>query len=86
MAQRVLEAVRDILRTDPEYPGRERWADRVFYRGEDGVARTVAQVCRGREPRFLAGAAAAVQFIAGAPFRPALRLLLLERGFKPGAQ
>ena len=86
MAQRVLEAVRDILRTYPEYPGSERWADRVFYRGEDGVARTVAQVCRGREPRFLAGAAAAVQFLAGIPFRQAFRLLFLERGFKPGAQ
>ena len=45
MAQRILEASCDILRTYPEYPGRERWADRIFYRGEDGVARTLAQVC-----------------------------------------
>jgi hypothetical protein len=80
MAQRILEASRDILRTYPEYPGRERWADRIFYRGEDGVARTVAQICRGREPRLLAGAAAAVPFLAGTRFRPALRFFLSERG------
>lgn len=80
MAQRILEASRDILATYPEYPGRERWVDRVFYRGEDGVARTLAQIWRGREPRYLAGAAAAVQFLAGTQFRPALRLFFSQRG------
>ena len=80
MTQRLLEASRDILRTYPEYPGRERWADRIFYRGEDGVARSVAQIWQGREPWHLHGAAAAVQFVAGAKFRPALRLFLSEPG------
>ena len=80
MAQRILEASRDILRNYPEYPGRERWADRIFYRGEDGVARTVAQIWQGREPWWLTGAAGAVQFFGGARLRPALRLFLSERG------
>jgi hypothetical protein len=80
MAQRILEASRDILRTYPEYPGRERWGDRIFYRGDDGVARTVAQILEGREPRLLAGAAAVVQFLGCTRFRPALRLFLSERG------
>lgn len=80
MAQRILEASRDILRTYPEYPGRERWADRIFYRGEDGVARTVAQAWGGREPRLLTGAASFVEFVAGGRFRPALRMFLAERG------
>lgn len=80
MAQRILEASRDILRDYPEYPRRERWADRIFYRGDDGVARTLAQIWQGREPRWLTGAAAAVQFFGGAQFRPALRLFLSERG------
>jgi hypothetical protein len=80
MAQRLLEASRDILRTYPEYPGRERWADRIFYRGEDGVARTLAQIWEGREPRFLAGAAVFVQFVAGDRFRGALRMFLAEGG------
>lgn len=80
MAQRLLEASRDILRTYPEYPGRERWVDRIFYRGDDGIARTMAQICQGRVPRFLTGAAAAVQFLAGARLRPAMRYFLSERG------
>jgi hypothetical protein len=80
MAQRILEASRDILRTYPEYPGRERWADRIFYRGEDGVARTIAQIWPGHEPRVLADAVGAVQFFAGTRFRPALRFFLSERG------
>ena len=28
----------DILRPYPEYPAREHWTDRVFYRAEDGLA------------------------------------------------
>ena len=80
MAQRLLEATRDILRTYPEYPGRERWTDRIFYRGEDGMARTLAEICRGREPRLVAAAAAAVRFFGGSRFRPALRLFLSQRG------
>jgi len=80
MPQRILEASRDILRTYPEYPGRERWADRIFYRGEDGAAKTVAQIWQGREPRWLTSAAAAIQFLGGSRFRPALRLFLSERG------
>ena len=62
MAQRLLEAVRDILRSYPEYPGRERWSDRIFYQGADGVARTLAEICNGREPRWLDGIASTVQF------------------------
>ena len=80
IAQRILEAGRDILRSYPEYPGREHWADRIYYRSEDGVARTLAQIWTGREPWFLAGAAAAVQFFAGTRFRPALRLFFSEGG------
>jgi hypothetical protein len=80
MAQRILEASCDILRTYPEYPGRERWSDRIFYRGEDGVARSLAQACEGREPGWLAASVGAIQFFGGRTFRPALKLFLSERG------
>lgn len=83
MAERILEASRDILRSYPEFPGRERWADRIFYRGADGVARTVAEIWQGREPRLVASAIAAIQFFGGNRFRPALRLFLSERGELP---
>src|SRR5262245_46812654 len=79
MAQRLLEAARDILATYPEFPGRERWSDRIFYRCSDGAARTVAEIWQKREPKMLAGAAAALRLCAGQRFRPALRLFLSER-------
>jgi hypothetical protein len=80
LAQRVLEAARDILRSYPEYPGRERWSDRVFYRSDDGIARSVAEICQGREPWLVSSAAAAIQFFAGSRFRQALRMVFSERG------
>jgi hypothetical protein len=80
MAQRVLEAARDILRFYPEYPGRERWSDRIFYRSDDGRARSVAEICQGREPLLVAGVAAIVQFFADSRFRPAWRMFFSERG------
>ncbi len=60
MALRILEASTDILRTYPEFPGRERWMDRFFYRSEDGVARSLATLWNDQEPWVL---------------RPALRTL-----------
>jgi hypothetical protein len=80
MAQRVLEAVRDILRDYPEYPGREHWSDRCFYRGNDGEVQSLSQIWQYREPRLLAGVASAVRFCAGSRLRPAMRLFFGERG------
>jgi hypothetical protein len=80
MAQRVLEAARDILRSYPEYPGRERWSDRIFYQCANGVARTLAEIWGGHQPWWLDATAGTVQFLAGTWFRPAVRRLLAERG------
>ncbi len=76
MAHRVLEAVRDILREYPEYPDRRRWSDRIWYRCDDGVERTVAQIYPDREPWMLFAIASAVQLLAGTHFRQAVRLAL----------
>jgi hypothetical protein len=79
MALRTLEAIWDILRPYPEYPGRERWVDRIFYHGDDGVPRPLSAIWR--ETPWLVGAAAgAIQFLAAAKLRPAMRLLLADRG------
>jgi hypothetical protein len=80
MAQRLLEAARDILRTYSDYPGRERWPDRIFYQCSDGVVKSLAEIWSGREPWWLQGTAAMVQLLAGSRFRPALRLFLSQRG------
>lgn len=79
-AQRVLEAARDILRFYPEFPGRERWADRIFYRDDEGRARSVAEICAGREPFLLSGLASVIHFFADARLRPAWRMFFPERG------
>lgn len=76
MPVRVLEAVWDILRPYPEYAGRERWVDRVFYRGKDGIARPLADIWRGRTPWVIPPAAGLVQFAAAPGVRFTLRYLL----------
>jgi len=79
MPLRVLEAAWDILRPYPEYPGRERWTDRVYYRCSDGVARPVSAIWGDKMPLVLRPATGMVQFLASAQMRQALRLLLSSR-------
>lgn len=79
MAMRILQASWDILRTYPEYPGRERWTDRTFYRGEDGVARPLSQVWQHGAPWMVHGAAGALELVATTRIRQAVRLLLVRR-------
>lgn len=76
MALRILEASCEILRPYPEFRGRERWIDRVFYRSEDGVAESLATVWKNREPWVVAPVSGTLQFLATARVRMALRLLL----------
>jgi hypothetical protein len=80
MPLRLLEASRDILRPYPEYPDRRLWTDRIFYRGTDGIARSLGELWRGTAPWLLTAAASVVQASAGTTFRPALRMLLSEGG------
>jgi len=80
MALRILEASWDILRPYPEYPGRERWTDRFFYRSEEGHVRPLSAVWQGQVPWMLQGATGMLQFFATSPVRLALRLLAAEQG------
>ncbi len=80
MSLRVLEAARDILRPYPEYPKRERWTDRFFHRGQDGVVRSLATLWQDRVPWFVSAAAGIVRLPAASGLKPALRLLLAQRG------
>ena len=80
LAIRVMEASWDILRVYPEYPGRERWIDRIFYRDLEGTARTLANVWKGEVPWMLRGATAALELVATTRLRQAVRQLLLRRG------
>ena len=80
MALRVLETSWDILRPYPEYPGRARWTDRIFYRGLDGCARPLSLVWRDGIPWILHGATGILQLFATSPLRWAVRLLAAEQG------
>jgi hypothetical protein len=77
---RILEAAWDILRPYPEYPGRERWIDRTFYRGEDNVARPLSVVWEDAVPWPLSSATGLVQVLADRKLRLAMRLLLAKGG------
>jgi hypothetical protein len=76
MPVRMLEAIWDILRPYPEYPGRERWTDRLFYRSEDGIARPLSMIWKNRIPWVVRPAAEILQFSATTGVRLALRRLL----------
>ena len=80
MATRILEASWDILRPYPEYPGRERWTDRFFYRSPQGRVRPLSTVWQDRVPWMLRGATSMLQFFATSPLRLALRRLAAEPG------
>jgi hypothetical protein len=76
MPVRMVEAIWDILRPYPEYPARERWTDRLFYRGEDGTATPLSILWKKRMPWVVRPAAGMLQFPAANGVRLALRRLL----------
>jgi len=80
MALRVLEASWDILRPYPEYPGRERWTDRIFYRSPDGCVQPLSVIWKDQVPWILRGATGMLQLFATSPLKLALRLLAAETG------
>jgi len=76
MALRLLEASCEILRRYPEYPGRERWIDRVFYRTEDGTAQTLAALWQNCEPWVIRPVSSALQLLGTTHVRMTLRILM----------
>jgi predicted metal-dependent phosphoesterase TrpH len=84
MTLRILEAAWDILRPYPAYPGRERWTDRIFYRGSDGIALPLSQVWRDRTPWVMTApfnaAAGFLQLVTAPGLRATMRHFLAERG------
>jgi predicted metal-dependent phosphoesterase TrpH len=84
MTLRILEAAWEILRPYPAYPGRERWTDRVFYRGSDGIALPLSQVWRDRTPWVMTAplnaATGFLQLLTAPGLRATMRHFLAERG------
>jgi hypothetical protein len=80
MALRMLEASWDVLRPYAEYPGRERWIDRIYYRGEDDIAQPLSMIWKDEVPWMLHGANRVLELFATTKLRSAIRLLLMQRG------
>ncbi len=84
MTLRILETAWEILRPYPAYPGRERWTDRVFYRGSDGIALPLSQVWRDRTPWVMTAPLNALtgflQLVTAPGLRATMRHFLAERG------
>lgn len=79
MGHRILEASWDIVRSYPEYPGREHWTDRFFYYSEDGIAQPLSLLWKGRVPWMLDGGTRVLQAIATTRLSHTLRFFGARR-------
>ncbi len=79
MPARLMEACWEILRPYPEYPGRVRWTDRIFYRGGDGIVRKLSEIWSEGEPPIIKPVSATLQLFGNTGVRQALRYWLSRR-------
>jgi hypothetical protein len=70
MVLRVLETARDVMRRYPEYTARKRWTDRFFYRGDDGIVRSLSAVWQDHVPLVPSVAAGILQLCGVTSLRP----------------
>jgi hypothetical protein len=79
MTSRIADAIWDVLRPYPEYPGRERWIDRVFYPDENGIHQPLSHIWNGRIPCAARLGASLMELAATTGIRNALRAVLGRR-------
>jgi hypothetical protein len=78
---RWLQTVWDIVRSYPAAEeGWRHWSDRFFYRCQDGLCRSVAEVWKSPRPPVLNQVLAMLRVAEWQPFRPALRFVLADQG------
>jgi hypothetical protein len=80
---RCAETMWDALRDYPEYPGRELWSDRIFYREDDGRVLNLTALWRGAGPRIVRNFIAAMRVFQHQSVRNALRFAFAERQEEP---
>jgi hypothetical protein len=76
MALRICEAICEIVRPYPEFPGREHWTNRVFYRTLDGGTQSLRTLWGNSEPWVVRPLSGSLQLLATTRARMALRLVL----------
>ncbi len=75
---RILQAISEILQDYPDFVGRERWADRVFYVPREGELRPLSSAWKEGGPAVARYFVHGVRILGGHHFQRALRLCLVE--------
>jgi hypothetical protein len=77
---RVLQTVCDVLREDKEHQlGWAAWSDRIFYRCDDGIARSLNTLWGDRPPLLVRHFVGMVHFAGDRRMRDALRLAFVRK-------
>lgn len=77
---RIFRTLQEILRVDNQHGrGWSRWSDRVFYRCEDGVVRSLSELFPGGTPRFIELFVFCVGLLSHSGVERTFRLVLPER-------
>jgi len=80
---RCAETMWDALRDYPQYPGRELWSDRIFYREDDGRIQNLTALWQGAGPGIVRNFIAAMRIFQHQSVRNALRFAFAERQEEP---
>ena len=80
---RCAETMWDALRDYPEYPGRELWSDRIFFREDDGQIYSMTAMWQGAGPGIVRNFIAAMRIFQHRGVRNALRFAFAERQEEP---
>jgi hypothetical protein len=73
---RQIETIRDVLRDYPEFAGRKRWSDRLFYRKDDRTEVPLSEVWQGDGPGLVRNFVGLVRLFDNPGIRAALRTAL----------
>lgn len=79
MRYRVIQTIWDVMRDHPGNPeDRRKWSGRVFFRGEDGVAKPVSSFFHGNEPAIVKQFSSLIRLVDIRSVRSVLRSALVD--------
>ena len=85
ISARYIEFIWQAARTYPEFAGRARWADRVFYRRDSGQTVSCASMWPGGGPALIHGLVSVIGFLASPGMR-AMHCMALGGAVYPGSE
>ena len=77
---RILENMCDILEDDPNHSlGWKKWSDRVFYRTDEGIDKSLTEFFKGRFPAVVDRFVSLMSLVRHRRVRSVLRMALNEK-------